>query len=152
MSQTRKISETHKKEAVWGTGRKMSGETRSHIQGQLWYQLQWRPQASTSQTTLGLYVLTCKMETTLPALITSQVLKEIRWNTEHTGNDVHEDRSLIEECQTKAMNGTLQAQSSKRKYKYSHILQSYNLEEEMVIRIVTNNQVQKRRETSSALS
>lgn len=50
------------------------------------------------------------------------------------------------------MNGTFQDPAAKGNINIAVILQFHNLGEEMVIRIVTNNDVQKRRETSSALS
>lgn len=50
------------------------------------------------------------------------------------------------------MVGTSQAKVAKGNINIAVILQFYNVEEEMVIRIVTSNDAQKRRETSSALS
>ena len=50
------------------------------------------------------------------------------------------------------MNGSLQVQAAKGNTNIAEILQFYNLEEERVIRNVTNNDVQKRTEPRSALS
>lgn len=49
------------------------------------------------------------------------------------------------------MKGTLRAQAAKGNINIAVILRFYDQEEEMVIRYVTKNDVQKRRETSSAL-
>lgn len=61
-------------------------------------------------------------------------------------------RLLIKEFQRKAMKDTSHSPAVKGNINIAVILQFHNLEEEIVIRIVTNNDVQKRRETSLALS
>lgn len=50
------------------------------------------------------------------------------------------------------MKGTSHSPAAKGNINIAVILQFHNLGEEIVIRIVTNNDVQKRRETSLALS
>lgn len=50
------------------------------------------------------------------------------------------------------MSGSSQVQAAKGNINIAEILQFYNLEEEMEIRNVTNNDIQKRTETSPALS
>lgn len=69
----------------------------------------------------------------------------------HTHTHIHEERLLVKEFQRTAVKGTLRAQAAKGNINIAVILRFYDQEEEMVIRYVTNNDVQKRRETSSAL-